>query len=145
MSNPSIERTPYGMLRMPPVAAHVERYASAQPASQFACCWRAAGSRAESSHRRVAAQMNSCALCSLASRSQQSGASAGASFLSLSGLRGSRRNSARGSRHARRSAALNALHPSTPALVRSACASGTRYQLAFNPGSLEVNFEVQHR
>jgi hypothetical protein len=24
-SNPSIERTPYGMLRMPPVAAHVER------------------------------------------------------------------------------------------------------------------------
>jgi hypothetical protein len=23
--NPSIERTPYGMLRMPPVAAHVER------------------------------------------------------------------------------------------------------------------------
>jgi hypothetical protein len=27
--NPSIERTPYGMLRMPPVAAHVERYASA--------------------------------------------------------------------------------------------------------------------
>jgi hypothetical protein len=28
-SNPSIERTPYGMLRMPPVAAHVERYASA--------------------------------------------------------------------------------------------------------------------
>jgi hypothetical protein len=26
--NPSIERTPYGMLRMPPVAAHVERCAS---------------------------------------------------------------------------------------------------------------------
>lgn len=24
-SNPSIERTPYGMLRMPSVAAHVER------------------------------------------------------------------------------------------------------------------------
>jgi hypothetical protein len=24
-ANPSIERTPYGMLRMPPVAAHVER------------------------------------------------------------------------------------------------------------------------
>jgi hypothetical protein len=28
-SNPSIERTPYGTLRVPPVAAHVERYASA--------------------------------------------------------------------------------------------------------------------
>jgi hypothetical protein len=27
--NPSIERTPYGTLRVPPVAAHVERYASA--------------------------------------------------------------------------------------------------------------------
>jgi hypothetical protein len=26
--NPSIERTPYGMLRMPAVAAHVERCAS---------------------------------------------------------------------------------------------------------------------
>jgi hypothetical protein len=26
--NPSIERTPYGMLRMPSVAAHVERCAS---------------------------------------------------------------------------------------------------------------------
>jgi hypothetical protein len=25
LPNPSIERTPYGMLRMPPVAAHVER------------------------------------------------------------------------------------------------------------------------
>jgi hypothetical protein len=28
-SNPSIERTPHGTLRVPPVAAHVERYASA--------------------------------------------------------------------------------------------------------------------
>jgi hypothetical protein len=33
--NPSIERTPYGMLRMPPVAAHVERYASALAAPCF--------------------------------------------------------------------------------------------------------------
>lgn len=28
--NPSIERTPYGMLRMPPVAAHVERWQKGQ-------------------------------------------------------------------------------------------------------------------
>jgi hypothetical protein len=34
--NPSIERTPYGTLRVPPVAAHVERYASALEASCFA-------------------------------------------------------------------------------------------------------------
>jgi hypothetical protein len=27
-SNPSIERTPYGTLRVPAVAAHVERYAA---------------------------------------------------------------------------------------------------------------------
>jgi hypothetical protein len=40
--NPSIERTPYGTLRVPPVAAHVERYAAANPT--FACA-RFAGSR----------------------------------------------------------------------------------------------------
>jgi hypothetical protein len=85
--------------------------------------------------------MNQCAPCCLASRSQQSGALACASLLSLRGLRGSRRNSGRGSRHARRSAALNALHPSTPALVRSACGSGTRYKLAFKPGSHNTSIE----
>jgi hypothetical protein len=40
--NPSIERTPYGTLRVPPVAAHVERYAAANPT--FACAG-LAGSR----------------------------------------------------------------------------------------------------
>jgi hypothetical protein len=35
--NPSIERTPYGMLRMPPVAAHVERYAASWPRKVKSC------------------------------------------------------------------------------------------------------------
>jgi hypothetical protein len=37
LPNPSIERTPYGMLRMPPVAAHVERWASQNPLCTRPC------------------------------------------------------------------------------------------------------------
>jgi hypothetical protein len=148
-NNTSIERTNNGgrfcaasaAVCAPLFAAHVERYASAQPASQFACVLRAAGLRAESSRQRVAAQMNLRAPCSLASRSQQSGALACASFLSLRGSRGSGRNGGRGSRHAQSPAALNALHPSTPALVRSGCGSGTCHKSAFNPGSHNTSIE----